>query len=176
MSGSRAYLNALTGRNALARTSNTPGRTRELNFFALPASKAGLYLVDLPGYGYAEAAKSKIEAWTELTMDYLRGRANLRRVYLLIDARHGLKASDRSAIEQFDIAAVSFRVVLTKTDKVKPTALAALAAETEKELASHPSAFPSVLATSSVTGEGISHLRAEIAGFLDLSALGYKSS
>ena len=158
--GKSSLVNALTGRKTLARTSNTPGRTRLLNFFDLGGR---LTLVDLPGYGYAKAGKAEIRQWTGLTRDYLRGRVELRRVCLLIDARHGVKDSDRSVMKLLDEAAVPFQVVFTKADKVKPAAFAALRAATEKELAGHPAAFPVLLAASTVSGAGIEDLRAALA-------------
>ena len=174
--GKSSLLNAVTGRKSLARTSNTPGRTREINYFLLPAGSAeGLYLVDLPGYGYARAPRKQVEAWTELTMTYLRGRANLRRAFLLIDARHGIKPSDKDAMAMFDEAAVAYQIVLTKADKLKPGALQRMIDETLRLLRSHPASFPSIIATSSVTGAGLDELRAEIARFLDLPMLGYKA-
>ncbi len=158
--GKSSLINALVGQTAMARTSNTPGRTRELNLFG---ADAGVTIVDMPGYGYARAAKSEIAAWTRTVFDYLRGRASLRRVYLLVDARHGLKANDEEALATLDKAAVSYQVVLTKTDKVAPAALEAIVAETAGRIAKRPAAHPQVLATSAQTAAGISELRAEIA-------------
>lgn len=158
--GKSSLLNALTGRNNLARASNTPGRTREINFFDLGGV---LRLVDLPGYGYARASKRDVEAWTRLTSAFLRGRAALRRVIVLIDARHGLKAADLQVLDALDEAAVSYQIVLTKADKVKPTVLAALVDETAKALARRPAAYPLIRATSAVSGEGLAELRADIA-------------
>ncbi len=163
--GKSSLINALTGRSALARTSRTPGRTQELIFFAGPPG-AGLTLVDMPGYGYAAAAKSKVAAWTSLIHDYLRGRANLARVYVLIDARHGLKETDTDVLSTLDAAAVSYQLVLTKADEVKADALGARLSATEAALAAHPAAFPGVLATSARAGTGIPELRAAIAGLL----------
>jgi GTP-binding protein len=157
--GKSSLLNALTGRKALARTSNTPGRTQEINFFDLAGR---LYLVDMPGYGYAKVERRKVEAWTELIRDYLRGRASLRRLFLLIDARHGVKPSDDEIMELMDEAAVSFQVVLTKCDKPKGGALDKVVAGTAAALARHPAAHPVIHATSSVKGHGIDQLRAEI--------------
>ena len=162
--GKSSMVNALTGRKTLARTSNTPGRTRLLNFFDLGGR---LTLVDLPGYGYAQAGKAEIRRWTGLTRDYLRGRVELRRVCLLIDARHGVKDSDRSMMKLLDEAAVPFQVVFTKADKAKPDALATLRAATERELAGHPAAFPVLLATSSISGAGIEALRAALAALAE---------
>ena len=162
--GKSSLINALTGRKALARTSNTPGRTRQINFFDLGGR---LMLVDLPGYGYAQAGKADIKQWTGLTRDYLRGRAELRKVCLLIDARHGLKDSDREVMALLDQSAVAYQVVFTKADKVKTTAFADLEAATAKELARHPAAHPAMLASSSVSGEGIAELRAALASLAE---------
>jgi GTP-binding protein len=158
--GKSSLLNALTGRKQLARTSNTPGRTREVNFF-----NAGgrLMLADLPGYGYARAAKSEIDGWTRLIEDYLRGRVQLRRCCLLIDARHGLKDSDRMAMKMMDQAAQNYQIVLTKCDKVKPGPLKKLVEATSAELAKHGAAHPDILCTSSRDAAGIAELRAELA-------------
>jgi GTP-binding protein len=158
--GKSSLLNALTGRTSLARVSHTPGRTRQLNFFALADR---LMLVDMPGYGYAEAAKSEIAAWTDLIKLYLRGRATLRRVCLLIDARHGIKATDRPLMTMLDEAAVSFQIVLTKADKVKSGALAALLAAIAKELATHVAAHPVIHITSAHDALGIAELRGALA-------------
>jgi GTP-binding protein len=158
--GKSSLLNALTGRTSLARVSHTPGRTRQLNFFALADR---LMLVDMPGYGYAEAAKSEIAAWQDLIKLYLRGRASLRRVCLLIDARHGIKATDRPLMTMLDEAAVSFQIVLTKADKVRPNALAALLAAIAKELATHVAAHPIIHITSAHYASGIAELRAALA-------------
>jgi GTP-binding protein len=172
--GKSSLLNALTGRRNLARTSNTPGRTREINFFALPGDSAGIYLVDLPGYGYAKAPKTAVKRWTDATLDYLRGRANLRRVFLLIDARHGIKTADEPYMAAFDEAAVSFQIVLTKTDKLSQAELAAVMTRTEAAARTHAAAHPRLIATSSVSLAGIDELRAEIAALTDLERLGYK--
>jgi GTP-binding protein len=158
--GKSSLVNALTGRKTLARTSNTPGRTRLLNVFQL-AGRLGL--VDLPGYGYARASKSEIKQWTGLTRAYLRGRANLRRVCLLIDARHGIKASDEAVMTLLDEAAVSYQVVLTKADKASADALAGIRAATAGRLAKRPAAHPEVLVTSARSGNGIDELRAALA-------------
>ena len=148
-------------RRGLARTSNTPGRTQELNFFLTPG--VPLYLVDMPGYGFAEAPKDKVEAWTRLVKAYLRGRPTLLRVFLLIDARHGLKKVDLDLMALMDEAAVSYQGVLTKADKVKPQHLAEVVAATTDALAEHPAAFARLIATSSQKGSGVEELRAEIA-------------
>jgi GTP-binding protein len=158
--GKSSLINALTGRKALARTSHTPGRTQELIFFD---HGGDLRLVDMPGYGYAAASKTKIAAWIELIHAFLRGRANLGRIYLLIDARHGLKPADQSVLDSLGEAAVSHQIVLTKADQVKADELAARMLEINAALAKRPAAFPQVLATSSRTGDGLSELRAAIA-------------
>ncbi len=158
--GKSSLINALTGRKSLVRVSHTPGRTQELVFFS---GDPVLRLVDMPGYGYAEAPKQKVAAWTDLIHAYLRGRANLMRVYVLIDARHGLKKTDDPSLDVLGEAAVSHQIVLTKADEVKPAELAKRIAETEAALAKRPAAFPAVLATSSRTGTGIPELRAAIA-------------
>jgi GTP-binding protein len=158
--GKSSLINALTGRKALARTSHTPGRTQELIFFAGPQR---LTLVDMPGYGYAAAPKAKVRAWTELIHAYLRGRANLGRVYVLIDARHGLKPTDAPVLEALDEAAVSYQVVLTKADQVREPALAASIAATGAVIARRAAAFPDIIATSARTGAGIGELRAAVA-------------
>lgn len=158
--GKSSLVNALTGRKTLARTSNTPGRTQQLNFFDLGKR---LMLVDLPGYGYAQAAKSDIKQWTSLTRDYLRGRAQLRRVLLLVDARHGLKSNDREVMAEFDTTAVVYQVVLTKVDKVKPAELDALLTTIRQELIAHVAAYPEIAITSAIKRRGIAELRAELA-------------
>jgi GTP-binding protein len=160
--GKSSLINALTGRNALARTSHTPGRTQELVFFTGP-DNAGLRLVDMPGYGYAAAPKAKVASWTALIHKFLQGRSSLARVYVLIDARHGLKDVDHDVFKTLDKAAVSYQVVLTKTDQVKPADLAARTAEIGTALARRPAAFPQVLATSSRSGDGVAELRAAVA-------------
>jgi GTP-binding protein len=162
--GKSSLINALSGRKALARTSRTPGRTQELIFFA---GGRGLHIVDMPGYGYAAAAKSKVAAWTALIHAYLRGRANLARVYVLVDARHGLKPTDAPILDELGKAAVSHQIVLTKCDAVTPAELAARIAEVETALARRPAAYPAVLATSSHNGIGIAELRAAIARLLE---------
>jgi GTP-binding protein len=156
--GKSSLINALTGRSALARTSNTPGRTQELIFFEGPQN-AGFRLVDMPGYGYASAPKTKVAAWTELIHKYLQGRSNLARVYVLIDARHGLKEVDLAVLKTLDRSAVSYQIVLTKIDQVKPAELEGRLADIRTALAKHPAAFPEILAISSQTGAGIAELR-----------------
>jgi len=162
--GKSSLINALLRHNGLARTSNTPGRTQELNFFL--ADDVPLYVVDMPGYGFAKAPKDKVEAWTELVSDYLRGRPTLARVFLLIDARHGLKPPDAKVMEMLDVAAVSYQVVLTKADKINAHELLALAQATAKALKPHAAAFPEVIATSAAKGTGIPDLRGAIAEIL----------
>jgi len=161
--GKSSLINALTGRRSLARTSNTPGRTQELIFFGGPDR---LVLVDLPGYGYAATAKSKVAAWTSLIHDYLHGRAVLARVYLLIDARHGLKAADESILDSLGEAAVSYQIVLTKTDQVSAAELAQRCTSMKAAIERRPAAFPDVIATSARDGAGIPQLRAAIARLL----------
>jgi GTP-binding protein len=156
--GKSSLINALTGRKGLARTSNTPGRTQELIFFEGPQD-AGFRLVDMPGYGYASAPKTKVASWTELIRKYLQGRGNLARVYVLIDARHGLKEVDLDLIETLDRSAVSYQIVLTKIDQTKPAELEGRLADITSALAKHPAAFPEILATSCHTGAGIAELR-----------------
>jgi GTP-binding protein len=158
--GKSSLINALTGRKSLARTSHTPGRTQELIFFAGPP---GLNFVDMPGYGYAAASKTKVKAWTDLIHAYLRGRQNLARVYLLVDARHGLKSADQAVLATLDEAAVSYQVVLTKADAVGAPELAAGIAATAAALQARPAAYPQVLATSARTATDIPELRAAIA-------------
>lgn len=158
--GKSSLINALTGRRALARISRTPGRTQELIFFRGPSQ---LTLVDMPGYGYASAMKAKIRAWIALIHAFLHGRANLARVYLLVDARHGLKPADAEVLVTLDKAAVNYQIVLTKADAAKQADLAALIAATKGELAKHPAAHPQVLVTSARTGAGIPELRAGMA-------------
>jgi len=159
--GKSSLINAVVRRHGLARTSNTPGRTQELNFFETP--DVALYLVDMPGYGFAEAPKAKVEAWTGLVRDYLRGRATLVRVFLLIDARHGLKPPDLAMMALMDEAAVSYQGVLTKVDKIKPRHLVEVTMATQAALAQHPAAFSCLLATSAQSGGGIAEVRAEVA-------------
>jgi GTP-binding protein len=164
--GKSSLINALTGRNNLARTSHTPGRTQELIFFEGP-DKAGLRLVDMPGYGYAAAPKSKVQSWTELIHKFLLGRASLARVYVLVDARHGLKDVDLDVLKTLDRSAVSYQIVLTKADQVKPAELDTRRADTAAALAKHPAAFPDVLATSSRSGTGMPELRAAMVRLLE---------
>ncbi|MEP2437364.1 MAG: ribosome biogenesis GTP-binding protein YihA/YsxC, partial [Roseibium sp.] len=158
--GKSSLINALTGRKGLARTSSTPGRTQMLNFFS--ADEAPLTIVDMPGYGYAQAPKDLVEAWTNLVFAYLRGRPTLRRVFLLIDSRHGIKPIDLQAMALLDKAAVIYQVVLTKSDKIKPPALNRLKDETLANLSKRPAAYPEIIATSSEKANGIEELRAEI--------------
>ncbi len=165
--GKSSLINALTGRKALARTSNTPGRTQELIFFVPGGTASGQFvLVDMPGYGYAAAAKSKIGAWTRLIHDFLHGRATLARVYLLVDARHGLMAADEDILRTLDRAAVSYQIVLTKADRVSAADLAERRAAVALALARRPAAFPEILATSAQSGAGIAELRAAIGRLL----------
>jgi GTP-binding protein len=186
--GKSSLINAVVGQAGLARTSDTPGRTQELNWFVparldersrktermtsgapRDAEDAGLSLVDMPGYGFAKAPKAQVDAWTRLVNDYLRGRANLRRVYLLIDARHGLKKVDTEILDLLDPAAVSYQIVLTKADKIARTVdgapVAAVLAATAAAVRRRPAAHPEILVTSSEAGWGIDRLRAEIAAF-----------
>jgi GTP-binding protein len=159
--GKSSLLNALTNRNGLARTSNTPGRTQELNFFDV-GQPLQLRLVDMPGYGFAEAPKDLVRRWRHLMNDYLRGRTVLKRALVLVDSRHGLKQVDREMMGMLDDAAVGYHLVLTKSDKVKPSALGALYESTAVEAAKHPAAHPSIFTTSSETGSGIAELRTAI--------------
>jgi GTP-binding protein len=159
--GKSSLLNALTNRKGLARTSNTPGRTQELNIFDV-GSPVQLRLVDMPGYGFAEAPKDLVKRWRFLVNDYLRGRAVLKRALVLVDSRHGLKEVDREVMRMLDDAAVSYHIVLTKSDKVKPSALGALYEATMVEAAKHPAAHPSIFTTSSETGSGMAELRTAI--------------
>ena len=158
--GKSSLINGLTGRKTLARISNTPGRTQQLNFFSLGDK---LMLVDLPGYGYAKVSRGKVMAWNNMAETFLKGRATLRRVCVLIDGRHGLKDSDRGILDTLDSAAVSYQVVLTKIDKVKPQDLAAVTAEVAAELAKHPAAHPEIIATSALIGAGLESLRIALA-------------
>lgn len=158
--GKSRLINALVGRHGLARSSAEPGRTREVNFFLLDGR---IRLVDLPGYGFARASKGDARRFQNLARDYLRGRPNLRRVFLLIDARHGLKPSDDAAMDALDVAAVSYQIVLTKADKLKPAAAEAEAARALAAVSRRPAAFPRVQATSAETGAGLAELRAECA-------------
>jgi GTP-binding protein len=159
--GKSSLLNKLTGRKALARTSNTPGRTQELNFFDV-GEPLRLRLVDMPGYGFAKAPKDVAKRWRFLVNDYLRGRQALKRTLLLVDARHGIKDVDREVMKMLDDAAVSYRIVLTKADKIKPTELDAVAAATAAEAVKRPAAHPEIIATSSETGLGMDALRSAV--------------
>lgn len=166
--GKSSLVNALTGRRTLARTSNTPGRTRQLNFFDLGGQ---LMLVDLPGYGYAEASKAAIGRWTGLVRRYLRSRASLMRVCLLVDARHGIKQPDQPVLQMLDQAGVSYQVVLTKTDKLRAVELAAVAERVAAELAAHTAAYPEIHLTSAEKQRGVAVLRATLAAFVSSSAV-----
>jgi len=163
--GKSSLINGLVGQKGLARTSNTPGRTQELNYFVPdgfsgePGDLPPMALVDMPGYGYAQAPKEHVDAWTKLVFDYLRGRSTLKRVYVLIDSRHGIKKNDDDVLSLLDKAAVSYQVVLTKTDKIKDPAVPKLIAETLEKIKKRPAAFPEVLATSSEKGIGMEELR-----------------
>jgi GTP-binding protein len=167
--GKSSLINALTGRKGLARTSNTPGRTQELNYF-VPDGFSGqgadlppMALVDMPGYGYARAPKEQVDLWTKLVFDYLRGRSTLKRVYVLIDARHGVKANDEEVFSLLDKAAVSYQLVLTKTDKIKAAGVPRLIDDTLARIKKRPAAYPAVLATSSEKDVGLGALREAIA-------------
>ena len=162
--GKSSLINALTGRTTLARTSNTPGRTQELNIF--DAELAPLKIVDMPGYGFAQAPKPKVAAWTRLIHAYLTGRPNLRRVYVLIDGRHGPKANDLSLMNELDSAAVSYQIVVTKADKPSQSDLEKAIAATRQAIAKRPAAHPEIIITSSEKGDGIETLRAEVAALL----------
>ena len=157
--GKSSLINALTGRKGLARASNTPGRTQEINYF----TAGDIYVVDLPGYGFANAPVAVVEKWQRLLKQYLQGRQTLRRVFVLIDARHGAKAVDEEIMSLLDSAAVTFQVVMTKVDKLKGDALQASLDKTRAALAKHPAAYPELILTSSEKGYGIAELRAEIA-------------
>jgi GTP-binding protein len=172
--GKSSLINALTGQSGLARTSNTPGRTQELNFF-VPGGFSGtdgdlppVAIVDMPGYGFAKAPKEQVDAWTRLVFDYLRGRATLKRVFVLIDSRHGLKPNDIETLDLLDRAAVSYQIVLTKSDKIKPAELDRLVTQTLQLVARRPAAYPQVLATSSEKGTGLDELRSEILGIVGI--------
>lgn len=162
--GKSSLINALVGTRALARTSNTPGRTQELNIFE--SSDQPLRIVDMPGYGFAQAPKDKVAAWTRLIHAYLTGRATLRRVYVLVDGRHGPKAHDLTVMNELDRAAVSYQVVLTKADKMLPRDLEKIIAATQAAIAKRPAAHPEIIVTSSETRQGIEQLRTEIAALL----------
>lgn len=159
--GKSSLINAMTNRNGLARTSNTPGRTQELNFFEV-GDPALFRIVDMPGYGFAEAPKDMVRKWRHLINDYLRGRQVLTRAFVLVDSRHGIKPVDDEVMGMLDAAAVSYRVVLTKTDKIKASALAEISAATVTALRLHPAAHPDLIATSSEKGMGIAELRAAV--------------
>ncbi|NIX76121.1 ribosome biogenesis GTP-binding protein YihA/YsxC [Microvirga terricola] len=161
--GKSSLVNALTGRNTLARTSHTPGRTQQLNFFDIGGH---FHLVDMPGYGYAAVEKEKVQAWTKLIHDYLRGRASLARVYVLIDSRHGIKPVDAAVLDGLDTAAVSYQIVLTKADELKKGEIEKCIADTAQKIAKRPAAFPEIMPTSSRSGDGIPELRANIARLL----------
>ena len=167
--GKSSLINALLGQKGLARTSNTPGRTQELNFF-VPDGHSGeggdlppIAVVDMPGYGFAKAPKDQVDRWTALVFDYLKGRVTLKRVYVLIDSRHGLKKIDEEVLDLLDKAAVSYQIVLTKTDKIKPPAVKRLVDETLDKVRRRPAAYPSIIATSSEKGDGMEELRDAIA-------------
>ena len=161
--GKSSLVNALTGRKTLARTSNTPGRTQELNYFEMGRElDQPAFLVDLPGYGYAKIERKKVKAWTELVKTYLKGRPNLRRVLLLIDSRHGLKENDREIMKMLDVAAVNYQIVLTKLDKLTVADRVKIFAKTQEDAKKFIACHPVVLATSSEKGWGIPELRAEI--------------
>lgn len=162
--GKSSLINALTGRKTLARTSNTPGRTQQLNFFDLGGY---LRLVDMPGYGFAKAPVTTVREWQELVILYLKGRPNLRRVCLLVDSRHGIKKADQETMAVLDKAAVVYQVVLTKTDKISPAALKAVEAKTLETISKHTAAYPILFPTSSMTKKGIDELRAELAALTD---------
>jgi GTP-binding protein len=159
--GKSSLLNALTNRKGLARTSNTPGRTQELNFFDV-GEPLQLRLVDMPGYGFAEAPKDLVKRWRHLVNDYLRGRAALKRTLVLVDSRHGLKPPDRNMMEMLDAAAVNYQLVLTKADKVRPAELEATLKQTSQEARTHGAAHPTIFTTSSETGSGIAELRTAV--------------
>ncbi len=162
--GKSSLVNALTNRNTLARTSNTPGRTQQINFFDLGGR---LSLVDLPGHGYAKVSKEKVAAWTKLVNIYLKGRPKLRRVCLLVDSRHGLKETDREVMSMLDTSAVNYQIILTKVDKAKQEDLKSIIEKTQKELAKRPAAHPEVFLTSAMRGVGIEELRAELASLAE---------
>jgi GTP-binding protein len=161
--GKSSLINALTGVNGLARASNTPGRTRELNFFDVNGQ---ITLVDMPGYGYAKASKSEVKAWQAVLRGYLRGRPGLTRAFVLIDGRHGILKADEEMFDLLDEAAVTYQVVMTKADKIKAAELAMISEKVEAAVKKHPAAFPEIHITSSEKGHGIPELRAEIAGLL----------
>lgn len=162
--GKSSLINALTGRKTLAKTSNTPGRTQQLNYFNL-ANK--LYIVDMPGYGFAQAPDAMVKKWQKMIFAYLQGRVNLKRVFLLIDSRHGIKKVDKEIMEMLDKAAVNYQIILTKSDKISAVELAKTITETNKILKDHAAAHIDIIATSSEKGRGIDELRAEIASLAD---------
>jgi len=169
--GKSSLINGIVNQKGLARTSNTPGRTQELNYF-VPDGYSGegldlppIAIVDMPGYGYAQAPKEQVDAWTRLVFDYLRGRSTLKRVFVLIDARHGIKRNDADVMTLLDKAAVSYQVVLTKSDKISALALPKLEAATRELIRKRPAAFPEIISTSSEKNEGIDGVRAVIARF-----------
>ncbi len=162
--GKSSLINSLVGRTGLARTSNTPGRTQELNIFENESGP--LRIVDMPGYGFAKAPKPKVEAWTKLVHKYLIGRPNLRRVYVLIDGRHGAKANDKSVMNELDNAAVSYQIIVTKADKPSKKDLDKAIEITKQAIAKRPAAYPNIIVTSSRFGDGMEELRAEVAAFL----------
>ncbi|MCF6321836.1 MAG: ribosome biogenesis GTP-binding protein YihA/YsxC [Rhizobiaceae bacterium] len=170
--GKSSLINALLNQKGLARTSNTPGRTQELNYF-VPDGYSGegddlppIAIVDMPGYGFAKAPKSQVEKWTRVVFSYLRGRSTLRRIFLLIDARHGLKQNDLDVMKMLDTAAVTYQIVLTKTDKIKPPALEKLLTATNALIQKRPAAYPVILATSSQKHTGLDELKAEIVSLI----------
>lgn len=158
--GKSSLINALLNRKSLARISHTPGRTQQLNFFLLGKK---FYIVDMPGYGYAAVSKAKIKIWSQLIQNYLKGRVPLKRVFLLIDSRHGFKVTDEAVMEELDKAAVSYQIILTKTDKAPPSEMQTLVTQMTEKLKKHPAAFPNLLLTSSFTKEGLAPLRETIA-------------
>lgn len=171
--GKSSLINALVSQKGLARTSNTPGRTQELNYF-VPDGYSGqgddlppIAMVDMPGYGYAKAPKDQVDAWTKLVFDYLRGRATLKRVFVLIDARHGIKKNDANVMTLLDKAAVSYQIVLTKADKISALALPKLMAATQEAIRKRPAAYPEIIATSSEKGAGLTDLQAAIASLME---------
>ncbi len=175
--GKSSLINALTGQKGLARTSNTPGRTQELNFFLPAADRQNgniLWLVDLPGYGYARESKQKIAAWNALLTDYLRGRPQLRRIFVLIDSRHGLKKNDIEMLDMLDKAAIIYQIILTKSDKLKPPALADREQETQARISRRPAAHHQLIMSSAHKNLGLDSVRNEIAALVDMKKLGYK--
>jgi GTP-binding protein len=176
--GKSSLINALTGQKGLARTSNTPGRTQELNFF-VPDGFSGsmddlppMTLVDMPGYGYAEAPKDQVDKWTELVFSYLQGRVTLKRVFLLIDARHGIKKNDEEVLTLLDKAAVSYQIVLTKADKIHVSKIPALVTDTLEKIRKRAAAFPDVVVTSSEKAAGLDELQAAVFKAIDFSPVG----